>query len=61
MNCADSTALNMCNHMPQASAHYVRAEDVELKWRYRVGMVVGLWSDLGLSDLWRVCLDKIAR
>ncbi len=28
--------------------------------RYSVGSVVGMWSDLGLADLWCVCLNKIA-
>ena len=27
-------------------------------WRYSVGWVVGMWSDLGLAELWVVCLDK---
>ena len=29
--------------------------------RYLVGSVVDMRSDVGLAELWCVCLDKIAR
>ena len=45
----------------QRVVHQMSSSSAEYWLRYSIGSVVDMWSDLGLADLWCVCLDKLAR